>query len=64
MTRLGKATEKGLDEVSKAVLGPEFHQEGGPSKKGRVYFLFVDNATQYMQHTTWLRTSSFRRPKS
>lgn len=28
MTRMGKATEKGLDEVSKAVLGPVFHGEG------------------------------------
>lgn len=51
MTRMGKATEKGLEEVSKAVLGPAFHQEGGPSKKGSVCFVFVDNATQYMQHT-------------
>lgn len=64
MTRLGKATEKGLEEVSKAVLGPEFHQEGGPSKKGSVCFLFVDNATQYMQYTIWIVTYCSRRPNS
>ena len=33
MTRMGKATEKGLKEVSHAVLAPWFHQEGSASKK-------------------------------
>ncbi|MCJ1470856.1 hypothetical protein MMC07_009503 [Pseudocyphellaria aurata] len=33
MTRMGKATEKGLDEVSKAVLGPVFHGEGASAQK-------------------------------
>lgn len=33
MTRMGKATAKGLDEVSQAVLAPVFHEEGGLSKK-------------------------------
>ena len=33
MTRMGKATEKGLEEVSKAVLAPSFHHEGVESKK-------------------------------
>ncbi|MCJ1267446.1 hypothetical protein MMC22_007331 [Lobaria immixta] len=33
MTRMGKATEKGLDEVSKAVLGPVFHGEGALPQK-------------------------------
>lgn len=28
MSQMGKATEKGLDAVSHAVLGPKFHQEG------------------------------------
>lgn len=64
MTRMGKATEKGLEEVSKAVLGPAFHQEGGLSKKGSVCFLFLDNATQYMQQTIRLGTYCSRRPNS
>ena len=33
MSRMGKATEKGLDAVSKAVLGPAFHDEGSSPKK-------------------------------
>jgi hypothetical protein len=33
MSQMGKATEKGLDAVSKAVLGPAFHQEGIAPKK-------------------------------
>ncbi|MCJ1354743.1 MAG: hypothetical protein MMC33_004732 [Icmadophila ericetorum] len=33
MTLIGKATEKGLEEVSKAVLAPHFHQDGAISKK-------------------------------
>ncbi|MCJ1430224.1 hypothetical protein MMC29_008141, partial [Sticta canariensis] len=33
MTRMGRATEKGLDEVSKAVLGPVFHAEGALTQK-------------------------------
>lgn len=37
MTRMGRATEKGLDEVSKAVLGPVFHAEGALTQK-----VFVD----------------------
>lgn len=28
MTRMGKANEKSLDEVAKAVLGPVFHESG------------------------------------
>lgn len=33
MSRMGKATEKGLDAVAKAVLAPAFHDEGGSPKK-------------------------------
>jgi len=33
MTRMGKANEKGLEEVSKAVLEPHFHAEGVTAKK-------------------------------
>lgn len=64
MTRMGKATEKGLEEVAKAVLGPAFHEEGGPAKKGSACFLIVDNATQYMQHNLRLGTYCSRRPNS
>ena len=35
MTMMGKATEKGLEEVTKAVLGPHFHAEGVAPKKVR-----------------------------
>ena len=35
MTTMGKATEKGLEEVSKAVLAPHFHAEGVAPKKVR-----------------------------
>ena len=28
MTLMGKATEKGLDEVARVVLGPHFHAQG------------------------------------
>lgn len=38
MTRMGKATEKGIDEVSRAVLAPVFHLEGAPSKKVPDFF--------------------------
>lgn len=40
MTRMGKATEKGLDEVSKAVLGPVFHGEGVSAQKVFVCFQY------------------------
>ena len=33
MVRMGKATEKGLHEVGRAVLDPVFHVEDGPSRK-------------------------------
>ena len=33
MTLMGKATEKSLEEVSRAVLAPHFHVEGMPPKK-------------------------------
>ena len=33
MTRMGKATEKGLEEVGRAVLEPVFHAEGSPERK-------------------------------
>lgn len=33
MSRMGKATEKGLDAVSKAVLGPVFHGDDNSPKK-------------------------------
>ena len=33
MTMMGKATEKGLEEVSAVVLAPHFHLEGGEAKK-------------------------------
>ena len=35
MTRMGKANEKGLEDVSKAVLEPHFHAEGVTPKKVR-----------------------------
>ncbi|KAL8831409.1 MAG: hypothetical protein Q9191_000888 [Dirinaria sp. TL-2023a] len=35
MTRMGKANEKGLEDVSKVVLEPHFHAEGVTSKKVR-----------------------------
>ena len=37
MTLMGKATEKGLEEVTKRVLAPHFHQEGNPARK--VHFI-------------------------
>ena len=36
MTRMGKANEKGLDEVSKAVLTAVFHAEDVTAKKVRI----------------------------
>ncbi|KAL8724029.1 MAG: hypothetical protein Q9166_008173 [cf. Caloplaca sp. 2 TL-2023] len=33
MTKMGKATEKNLEEVAKAVLAPAFHQDGIPAQK-------------------------------
>lgn len=33
MTRMGKASEKGLEDVAKAVLGPVFHGEQGRTWK-------------------------------
>ncbi|KAL8794026.1 MAG: hypothetical protein Q9195_003432 [Heterodermia aff. obscurata] len=33
MTRMGKANEKSLEEVSKIVLGPAFHSDGVTAKK-------------------------------
>ena len=33
MTLMGKATEKGLEEVARAVLAPHFHREGNVSYK-------------------------------
>lgn len=33
MTLMGKATEKGLEEVSAKVLAPHFHTEGSAGKK-------------------------------
>jgi tRNA acetyltransferase TAN1 len=32
MTTIGKATEKGLEEVAQQVLAPHFHQDGAPGK--------------------------------
>ena len=37
MTRMGKATEKGLQDLSKVVLAPNFHQEGVKSIKVFVF---------------------------
>lgn len=45
MTRMGKATEKGLDEVSKAVLGPVFHGEGALPHKVFACFPYCCKAT-------------------
>ena len=36
MTRMGKATEKGLEEVSKIVLAPVFHSDDATAKKVRL----------------------------
>lgn len=33
MTRMGKATERSLEETAKAVLGPVFHGEGKTALK-------------------------------
>ena len=33
MARMGKANEKGLEEVSKIVLAPAFHSDGVTAKK-------------------------------
>ncbi|KAF2085331.1 hypothetical protein K490DRAFT_75190 [Saccharata proteae CBS 121410] len=33
MTLMGKATESGLEEVARQVLGPHFHEKDGTSKK-------------------------------
>ncbi|KAL8897316.1 MAG: hypothetical protein Q9192_002642 [Flavoplaca navasiana] len=33
MTRMGKATDKSLEEVAKAVLAPVFHRDGIPAQK-------------------------------
>jgi len=33
MTLMGRASEKGLDEVAQLVLAPAFHQPGEPAKK-------------------------------
>ena len=33
MTRMGKANEKGLEEVSKVVLAPGFHADDVTAKK-------------------------------
>ncbi|KAL8681064.1 MAG: hypothetical protein Q9186_002776 [Xanthomendoza sp. 1 TL-2023] len=33
MTRMGKAAEKSLEEVAKAVLAPVFHRDGVPAQK-------------------------------
>lgn len=42
MSRMGKATEKGLETVSKAVLGPAFHDEGSsPKKVSNPVFAFI-----------------------
>lgn len=35
MTLMGKATEKGLDEVARAVLGPHFHAQSQSPRKVR-----------------------------
>lgn len=35
MTRMGKATDKSLEEVAKAVLAPVFHRDGVPAQKVR-----------------------------
>ena len=35
MTRMGKATDKSLEEVAKAVLAPVFHRDGIPAQKVR-----------------------------
>jgi hypothetical protein len=34
-TQVGKATEKGIDELSQAVLAPHFHSEVAISRKVR-----------------------------
>ena len=33
MTKMGKANQKGLEEVSKIVLAPAFHSDGVTAKK-------------------------------
>jgi hypothetical protein len=41
MTLIGKATEKGLDEVAQKVLAPHFHGENTTTKKVRHHRLFL-----------------------
>lgn len=42
MSLMGKATEKGLETVSKAVLGPAFHEaESTPKKVSNPIFAFL-----------------------
>ncbi|MCJ1256746.1 hypothetical protein MMC24_004570 [Lignoscripta atroalba] len=48
MTLMGKATEKGLEEVTKRVLAPHFHQEGNPARKFAI-------RTTIRNHTTLTR---------
>lgn len=53
MTRMGRATEKGLDEVSKAVLGPVFHAEGALTQKvfvGSLHPARVPHTQRYARH--------------
>ncbi|MCJ1432565.1 hypothetical protein MMC27_001922 [Xylographa pallens] len=38
MTLMGKATEKSVEEVSRAVLAPHFHADGTPPKKFAIRF--------------------------
>ncbi|KAL8858383.1 MAG: hypothetical protein Q9178_005064 [Gyalolechia marmorata] len=45
MARMGKATEKSLEEVAKAVLAPVFHQDGVPAQKFAIRTTIRNNHT-------------------
>jgi len=59
MTMMGKATEKGLEEVTKAVLAPHFHAEGVTPKKVRSpsYFSFYLKLLRDSGHTRYIHGS-------
>lgn len=55
MSRMGKATEKGLQSVSEAVLGPAFHDGESTPKK-------VSNPKLAFLHHSPFNTSAMYRP--
>ena len=64
MTLMGKATEKGLEEVSKAVLAPHFHAVGVSTKKVREAFLYILVCvfSNRVGQCGWVWVSAYRAP--